>query len=139
MGKHVKPNEKRSAVPGKSSAASGQPYKRTESRTARSVRLGSFGFAGELGVVAAAFALALLLRYIPVTGWARVAAFVVPLAIAGYPAFIKAVDEAARLEFMKPDFIFSRRGARRNGASGVFGGCRAARRVQAFASLFRIS
>ena len=107
MGKHVKPNEKRSAVPGKSSAASGQPYKRTESRTARSVRFGSFGFAGELGVVAAAFALALLLRYIPVTGWARVAAFVVPLAIAGYPAFIKAVDEAARLEFMKPDFIFS--------------------------------
>ena len=86
MGKHVKPNEKRSAVPGKSSAASGQPYKRTESRTARSVRFGSFGFAGELGVVAAAFALALLLRYIPVTGWARVAAFVVPLAIAGEQA-----------------------------------------------------
>lgn len=107
MGKHVKTREKMSAARRKAPDDSEQIERRAVSEGRTRARLISSGFAGEIGIIAAAFAMVLLMRYIPLGGWARVAVFIVPLVMAGYPVFIKAVEEVAGLELTKPELILS--------------------------------
>lgn len=107
MGKHVMTKEKKNVERRKGSDASVQTVKRDDSEIKLSVRLLSPGAIGEICITAVAFAAVLLMQYIPLGGWVRVAVFIVPLAIAGYPTFFNAAEAVKKLELMQADVIFS--------------------------------
>lgn len=107
MGKHEKPVEKKSIVPGELKKFTDSIIQTGDEKNEAAAKLVSAGYAGEIGIIAAAFVLAAVLWVLPLGGWARFAVFIIPLALVGYPVFIKAVDEATNLEFIKPEMIMS--------------------------------
>lgn len=107
MGKHVKPVKKKSIVPNGLKKFTDTFIKTGDEKREPAAKLVSAGFAGEIGIIAAAFALAAVLWFLPLSGWARLAVFIIPLALMGYPVFLKAADEAANFDLIKPEFIMS--------------------------------
>ena len=106
MAKHIKPSEKKKVMSGAIKAAADKLSISTRESTV-SAEPTQQAPLRELGSIAAAFIIALILRFLPFKAWVRIVLSLVPLITAGCPVFRAAMREAMGFAFWGSEFLVS--------------------------------